>query len=99
MRSISIMLIKEIIRLKFQFNQSVRAIADSVGCSKSTVANVLESCKTHQLDYESIKHYNNEELHQIFYPSEKVESDMILPDWKKVDDEINARGSRKNIKF
>ncbi len=35
------MLIKEIIRLKFQFNQSVRAIADSVGCSKSTVANVL----------------------------------------------------------
>jgi hypothetical protein len=93
------MLIKEIVRLKYQFNQSVRAIADSVGCSKSTVANVLESCKTHQFDYESIKQHNDEELHQIFYPSEKVESDMILPDWEKVDDEINARGSRKNIKF
>lgn len=99
MRSISIMQIKEIVRLKYQFNQSVRTIADSVGCSKSTVANVLESCKTHKFDYESIKQHNDDQLHQIFYPNEKIESDMILPDWKKVDDEINARGSRKNIKF
>ncbi len=93
------MQIKEIVRLKYQFNQSVRAIADSVGCSKSTVANVLETCKTHEFNYESIKQYNDDELHQIFYPNEKVESDIILPDWKEVDGEINARGSRKNIRF
>lgn len=64
MRSTQISMIKEIIRLKFEFNLSTRAIARSVGCSKSSVANILRICRIHELNYDPlgntmIMNYNN----------------------------------------
>lgn len=99
MRSTQISMIKEIIRLKFEFNLSTRAIARSVGCSKSSVANILRICRIHELNYDSIAKYNDYEMQQLFFPKELDSSEIILPNWKEIDEEINARGSKKNIKF
>ncbi|MGD6730462.1 MAG: hypothetical protein ACPKMZ_05260 [Pleomorphochaeta sp.] len=67
MRSTQISMIKEIIRLKFEFNLSTRAIARSVRCSKSSVANILRICKIHELNYDSIAKYNTSWIYCRFF--------------------------------
>ncbi|MGD6729797.1 MAG: hypothetical protein ACPKMZ_01880 [Pleomorphochaeta sp.] len=54
MKSSLISMIKEIIRLKFEFNLSTHEIARRVEFSKSSVANILKICRIHELNYDSI---------------------------------------------
>jgi len=57
MKSTQISMIKEIIRLIFEFNLSTREIAISIGCTKSTIVNILRICKFPELNYNSIAEY------------------------------------------
>ncbi|MGD1823581.1 MAG: hypothetical protein ACPKM0_12575 [Pleomorphochaeta sp.] len=72
-------MIKEIIRLKFEFNLSTRLIARSVGCTKSSIAIILRICRIHEFNYDSIAKYNDNELQQLFFPKEINSSEIILP--------------------
>ena len=99
MRCLENMKITEILRLKEMNLFTYRDIAQSVGCSKTTVGDVLNRCKACGLTYESASTMSQDQINSLVYPESfgprQVKDE---PDW----DQIHARlqSSRKlNLQY
>lgn len=99
MRCLENMKITEILRLKEMNLFTYRDIAQSVGCSKTTVGDVLNRCKACGLTYESASTMSQYQINSLVYPESfgprQVKDE---PDW----DQIHARlqSSRKlNLQY
>ena len=99
MRCLDHMKITEILRLKEMNLFTYRDIAKSVGCSKTTVGEVLSRCKECGLTYSAAVSMTQDEINQLIYPEcfgpKQVKEE---PDW----DAIHARlqSSRKaNLQY
>ena len=88
------MKITEILRLKAMNLFTYRDIAQSIGCSKTTVGDILKRCKECGLTYEDACTMTQERINELVYPEsfgpKQVKEE---PDW----DFIHARlqSSRK----
>ena len=99
MRCLEFMKITEILRLKEMNLFTYRDISNSVGCSKTTVGDVLKRCKECGLTYDSACSMTQEQINELLYPDsfgpKQVKDE---PDW----DSIHARlqSSRKlNLQY
>lgn len=99
MRCLDFMKITEILRLKEMNIFNYRDIGQSVGCSKTTVGEILSRCKECGLTYESASTMTQDQLNELIYPDafgpKQVKDE---PDW----DHIHARlqSSRKvNLQY
>ena len=68
MRCLEFMKIVEILRLKEMKIFTYRDIADSVGCSKTTVGDILSRCKECCLTYEDAQTMTQDQIEELVYP-------------------------------
>ena len=68
MRCLENMKITEILRLKEMNLFTYRDIAQSVGCSKTAVGDVLNRCKACGLTYESASTMSQDQINSLVYP-------------------------------
>ncbi len=68
MMSLNYMKITEILRLKEMNIFTYRDIGQSVGCSKTTVDEILTRCKECGLTYESASTITQSQLNELIYP-------------------------------
>ena len=99
MRCLDFMKITEILRLKEMNLFTYRDIAQSVGCSKTTVGDILSRCKACGLTYEAANLMTQDKINELVYPEsfgpKQVKEE---PPW----DQIHARlqSSRKiNLQY
>ena len=77
--------ITEILRLKEMGIFNYRQIGDSVGCSKTTVGEILARCKTSNLSYNDAVTMTTERLNELIYPESfgrKPTKDE--PEWENI---------------
>ena len=67
MRCLETMKITEILRLR-EMGFKLREIADAVGCSKTTVGEILTRCKACDLKYEDAITLSQERVNELIYP-------------------------------
>ena len=87
--------IRELLRLKFEFQFGNKKIANSLGISSSTVSECLLRVKTANLTWPLPTDLDDEALEQKLYPpsKRKVVEDIGELDWVKVNEEMK----RKNV--
>ena len=93
------MKIVEILRLKAMNIFTYREIAQSVGCSKTSVGDVLSRCKECSLDYESARSMSADEINKLVYPEsfgpKQVKDE---PDWDTIHARLQA-SKKTNLQF
>ena len=98
MRCLDTMIITEILRLK-EMNFTLREIGSSVGCSKTTVGEILSRCKECGLTYDDAKASSAERLKELIYPDsfgrKQVKEE---PDWESIHKRL-ATSRRLNLQF
>ena len=99
MRCLEFMKVSEILRL-FEMNLFTYCeIADSVGCSKTTVGDILSRCKTCGLTYATASTMTQDEINALIYPDsfgpKQVKEE---PDWEQI--HARLQSSRKiNLQY
>lgn len=84
MRCLKPMIITEILRLK-EMKFTYREIGDSVGCSKTTVGEILSRCKDCGLSYEEALKLSPERLNELIYPDSFGRKwSKEEPDWETI---------------
>ncbi len=85
MRCLEFMKITEILRLKEMNLFTYRDIAQSVGCSKTTVGDILSRCKACGLTYEDARSMTRGRINELVYPEsfgpKQVKDE---PDWEAI---------------
>ncbi len=99
MRCLDFMKITEILRLKEMNLFTYRDIAKSVGCSKTTVGDVLSRCRECGLTYANAAGMTQDEINQLVYPEsfgpKQVKEE---PDWEHI--HARLQSSRKiNLQY
>lgn len=99
MRCLDFMKITEILRLKEMNLFTYRDIAKSVGCSKTTVGDVLSRCRECGLTYATAVGMTQDEINQLVYPEsfgpKQVKEE---PDWERI--HARLQSSRKlNLQY
>ena len=99
MRCLDFMKITEILRLKEMNLFTYRDIAKSVGCSKTTVGDVLSRCRECGLTYATAAGMTQDEINQLVYPEsfgpKQVKEE---PDWERI--HARLQSSRKlNLQY
>ena len=96
MRCLKSMNITEILRLR-EMELNLRDIADAVGCSKTTVGDILSKCKDCGLTFEEAEKLSPERINELIYPDSfgrKQSKDE--PDWKSIYKRLTS-GKRTNL--
>ena len=85
MRCLENMKITEILRLKEMNNFTYRDIGKSVGCSKTTVGEIISRCKECGLNYNAAVSMTQEEINALVYPeSFGPKQTKEEPDWEQI---------------
>jgi transposase len=84
---------KEILRLYHHLGIKKLQIAESLGCSRTTVISVLAAAAKASVGWEDVKELSDREVKQILFPS----SDVVLPqyrmpDWDCIHKEMGRTG-------
>lgn len=82
---------REILRLR-SVGVSVRNIAYSCECSRSTVQNVLNKAKAKGLVWPLPEEVDDKEIYRILFPKEKDTSTKTAPDFASVNKELLKKG-------
>ena len=88
---------REIIRLD-SMNISGRQIAETLHCSRNTVARTLEAAKEHNISWPLPKEQTDAVLEKLFYSRESVNlSNKRMPDFEYVRKELKKNGVSKKL--
>lgn len=82
---------REIIRLKSLEFSNV-AIANSLGCSRNTVSEVLKLAETHSLGWPIPDALSNTDIEHLFYPDRGNNEGRRLPDFEYIYNELAKPG-------
>ena len=82
---------REIIRLKSLEFSNV-AIANSLGCSRNTVSEVLKLSETHSLGWPIPDALTNSDIEHLFYPDRGNNEGRRLPDFEYIYNELAKPG-------
>lgn len=99
MRCLDLNKITEILRLKEMCIFNYRQIGDSVGCSKTTVGEILSRCKDCNLTYDDAVTMTAERLNELIYPESfgrKPSKDE--PEWEDIYQRL-LKNRRLNLQF
>lgn len=99
MRCLEFMKVVEILRLKEMNLFTYRDIANSVGCSKTTVGEILKRCKACDLTYADASAMTQEEINELIYPESfgrKPVKDE--PDWNQIHTTLQS-SKHKNLQY
>ena len=95
MRCLDFMKIVEILRLYEMKYFTYRDIGESVGCSKTTVGDIISRCKECSLTYEAASKMTQEDINKLIYPDsfgpKQVKAE---PDWETIHAHLQ---SSKNV--
>lgn len=99
MRCLEFMKVTEILRLNEMRTFTYRDIATSVGCSKTTVGEVLKRCKECNLTYDDAKSMTQEKINELIYPEsfgrKQVKDE---PDWNLIHSRLQS-SKRINLQY
>lgn len=99
MRCLEYMQITEILRLKEMGSLTYRDIASSVGCSKTTVGDIIKRCKECSLTYDDAVSMTADRINELIYPDafgpKQVKDE---PDWESIHDQLQ-KNRRLNLQF
>jgi len=99
MRCLEHMKITEILRLYEMKAFTYREIGDSVGCSKSSVGEIIKRCKECGLAYDDAKVLTQERLNELIYPDsfgrKQVKEE---PDWDSIHNRLQS-SRRINLQY
>ena len=99
MRCLEIMKITEILRLKEMGYFTYREIGESVGCSKTTVGEILSRCKQCGLTYKDAQSMTQDQINELVYPDafgpKQVKEE---PDWEKIHARLQS-SKRVNLQY
>jgi transposase len=82
---------REILRLRAS-GVSIRNIAYSCDCSKSTVQHALKKAKMQGLSWPLPEQIDDREIYRILFPKEVSVSDKVEPDFEKINSELLKKG-------
>ncbi|MDD2295896.1 MAG: IS21 family transposase [Desulfobacterales bacterium] len=92
------MKITEILRLR-EMGLSYKEIAKGAGIGKSTVGDVLQLCKEHDLDYSTARRMANEEIQLLLYPDYcNRKGQKPEPNYQAIQKDL-ARNRHTNMRF
>ena len=98
MRCLQTMIITEILRLK-EMNLTLREIGESVGCSKTTVGEILSRCRECGLTYDNAVTLPPERIQELIYPDsfgrKQVKEE---PDWAALHQRLMS-SKRLNLQY
>lgn len=82
---------REILRLRSS-GVSIRNIAYSCECSKSTVQSVLKKAKSKGLCWPLPEEVDDRDIYRILFPKDEVSTDKVQPDFAQVNKELLKKG-------
>lgn len=98
MRCLETMKITEILRLR-EMGFKLREISDAVGCSKTTVGEILARCKACDLRYEDAITLPQERLNELIYPESFGRKQVKKePDWEAIHARLQS-SRRINLQY
>ena len=99
MRCLEFMKIVEILRLYEMRIFTMREIGASVGCSKTTVSEILARCRECGLSYEDAKDMSQSRINELIYP-DSFGRKMVKeePDWESIHKALQS-SRRMNLQY
>lgn len=81
----SLRMIKDVIRLKWQADLSHEQIASTLNISKGAVAKYVGLTHASGLDWETIQDWSEQRLTSTLLPKANTSQPYITPDWGRID--------------
>ena len=91
------MKILEVLRLHEQFSYSLREIAKTTICSKTTAGKIVKRCKKIGLDYETAKTLSDKELKRAVFAEPVGRPVKKVPDYQQIHAKLQS--SKKNLQY
>lgn len=89
---VGLRMIKDVIRLKWEARLSHEKIAAALGISKGAVHKYLTLAGACGLDWDKVRHWDEQRLQQALVPTTRVPSGFIEPDWARVHQDLQRKG-------
>jgi transposase len=85
-------MIKDLIRLKWEAQLSHDKIATALGISKGVVQKYLTLAGAAQLDWDTVRHWDEARLQRALLPGSRPLSVFVEPDWARVHQDLQRKG-------
>jgi len=91
--------LREIFRLRYHAELSIRHISASTKISVGSIQNILKRAEQHQLSWPLPDELDDQALALMFYPTSDVQSSTTfqLPVWTEVHQELKKKGVTKQL--
>lgn len=91
-KGMSLRMIKDVIRLKFQAKLSHEQIASTLAISKGAVAKYVSLASAAGLDWETVQAWSEQQLATALQPRAAASQPFVEPDWSRVHRELDRKG-------
>lgn len=91
-KRMSLRMIKDVIRLKWQAQLSHEQIAATLGISKGAVAKYVSLASVAGLDWETVQGWSEQQLATALQPRAATSQPFVEPDWSRVHRELDRKG-------
>ena len=88
----SLRIIKNVIRLKWQAQLSLEQIASTLGISKGAVAKYVSLTSVAGLDWETVQDWSEQRLSTALQPRAAPSQPFVEPDWSRMQCELDRKG-------
>ena len=88
----SLRMIKDVIRLKWQARLSHEQIASSLNISKGAVAKYVGLANAAGLDWDTVQSWTEQQLAGVLLPRAPEAQPFIEPDWGRIHRELDRKG-------
>ena len=88
----SLPMIKDVIRLKWHARLSYEQIATTLKVSKGVVAKYVSLAIVAGLDWETVQHWNEQQLSSALLPRAATSQPFVEPDWGRIHRELDRKG-------
>ncbi len=91
---LSMRLIRDVLRLKYEAGLSERAISATLGISKGAIGSYLSRARAAGLSWPLPAELGDAALERLLFPGARVEGEgsRPVPDWVEVERELRRRG-------
>ena len=86
----SLRIIKNVIRLKWQAQLSLEQIASTLGISKGAVAKYVSLTSVAGLDWETVQDWSEQRLSTALQPRAAPSQPFVEPDWSRMHRELGS---------
>lgn len=98
-KRISMLKIREILRLHHQHGLSMRQISDSVSVGIGTVHRLLRRCTAAELSWAAVVEMNDQELSAALHSHAGAAgaAEVVVPDWQVMEQELSKKGVTRQL--